>query len=240
MTNTIEQNCLAALHSVRLIGPHFKPAVLEYDGIGTLTIEGEVKNLAAKKLALECLASIPHITEIVDRLHVKPAVRMGDAEIRAHLRQAFYEETAFQGLGLRELRNNVYEVIREPSEPAQGAIDIEVRDGIVTLNGTTPGLVSKRLAGAMAWWVPGSRDVINGIAVEPPEEDAPIRIQEAIRIVLEKNPFIDAGQVRVGVRGRLVRLTGIVHTAEQRDMAERDAWSIFGVDKVVNEIEVRP
>ena len=100
-------------------------------------------------------------------------------------------------------------------------------------------LVLERLAGAMAWWVPGSRDVINGIAIEPPERDAPIRIQEALRTVLEKNPLIDAGQIRVGVRQRVVRLTGIVHLTEQREMAERDAWSIFGVDKVINEIVVK-
>jgi hypothetical protein len=45
--------------------------------------------------------------------------------------------------------------------------------------------VSKAL---LAWWVPGSRDVVNGIAVEPPEEDAPIRIEEAVRIALDKDP----------------------------------------------------
>ncbi len=27
-------------------------------------------------------------------------------------------------------------------------------------------------AGVLAWWVPGSRDVVNGIAVELPEEDS--------------------------------------------------------------------
>ena len=240
MTNTVEQRSLATLRSEPRLGPRFKPAALDYDGIGTLTIEGEVESLAAKKLALELVAALPEVTEIVDRLHVKPAANMGDAEIRAHLRQAFYEEPAFRGLGIREFRNKAFELVRESTESAMGSIDIEVADGVVTLNGAVPGLVSKRLAGAMAWWVPGSRDVINGIAVEPPEEDAPIRIQEAVKIVLEKNPFIEAGQVRVGVRNRVVRLTGVVHLQEQREMAENDAWSVFGVDKVINEIAVKP
>ena len=240
MTNTVEQRSLAALRSEPRLGPRFKPVVLEFDGIGTLIIEGEVDSLAAKKLALEHVAALPEVTEIVDRLRVKPAASMGDAEIRAHLRQAYYEEAAFQGLGIREVRNRVMEVVREPAQPGNGSIDIEVVDGVVTLNGAVSGLVSKRLAGTMACWVPGSRDVINGIAVEPPEEDAPIRVQEALRIVLEKNPFIDASQVRVGVRHRVVRLTGVVHLPEQREMAENDAWSIFGVDEVINEIAVKP
>jgi osmotically-inducible protein OsmY len=240
MTKTIQQRSLAALRSEPRIGPNFKPVVLEYDGTGTLTIEGEVESLAAKKLGLEHLAALAEVTEIIDRLRVKPATKMGDAEIRAHLRQIFYEELSFLSLGIREGRNNKFEVIREPAEPNIGSIDIEVADGMITLNGTVPSLVSKRLAGALAWWVPGSRDVINGIAVEPPEEDAPIRIEEAVKVILEKNPFVDAGQIRVGVRNRIVRLTGMVHIQEQREMAENDAWSVFGVDKVINEIVVKP
>lgn len=240
MTKTVLQRALAALHSEPRIGPRFKPRVLDHDGIGTLTIDGEVESLAAKKLALEHLAALPAVTEIVDRLRVRPAAAMGDGEIRARLMESFYEDPAFQGLGIREYRNRQYEVIRQPREPGRGSLDIEVSDGVVTLNGAVPGLASKRLAGALAWWVPGVRDVINGIAVEPPEEDAPIRIEEAVKVVLEKNPFIPAGQIRVGVRHRVVRLTGLVHTPEQRDMAENDAWSVFGIDRVVNEIEVRP
>ena len=124
---------------------------------------------------------------------------MDDAEIRAHLRQIFYEEPSFLSLGIREARNNKFEVIREPAKSDMGSIDIEVADGVITLNGTVPGLVSKRLAGAIAWWMPGRRDVINGIAVEHREEDAPIRIQEAVKVILGKNPFVDASQIRVHV-----------------------------------------
>lgn len=240
MTKTIQQRSLAALRSEPRIGPSFKPVVLEYNGTGMLTIEGEVESLAAKKLGLEHLAALAEVTEIIDRLRVKPATKMGDAEIRAHLRQVFYEELSFLSLGIREYRDNKFEVIREPAEPNIGSIDIEVADGVITLNGSVPSLVSKRLAGALAWWMPGGRDVINGIAVEPPEEDAPIRIEEAVKVILEKNPFVDAGQIRVGVRNRVVRLTGIVHIKEQREMAENDAWSIFGVDKVINQIVVKP
>jgi osmotically-inducible protein OsmY len=88
--------------------------------------------------------------------------------------------------------------------------------------------------------VPGVRDVINGIAVEPPEEDAPIFIEEAVRLVLEKDPLVDASQIRVGVRGRTVRLTGLVRSDDVRRAAEADAWYIFGVDDVINEIAVGP
>jgi hypothetical protein len=238
----------ATLHSEPRLGPEYRPERLDIDDDGTLTIEGEVPSVAAKKLALERIAALEEVVAIVDRLHVEPASPMGDAEIRAHLRRIFSQEPAFAGLVVRQMHHEefepiyqpVYEVVAGDPSQARGHIDVEVRDGVVTLNGSVHGLNSKRLAGVMAWWVPGVRDVVNGMAVEPPEEDAPIRIEEAVRTVLERNPFIDAGQVRVGVRRREVRLTGLLPSAGQRKMAERDAWCVFGVDKVINEIEVRP
>jgi osmotically-inducible protein OsmY len=95
------------------------------------------------------------------------------------------------------------------------------------------------LAGLLAWWVPGVRDVVNGIEVDPAEEDSADLIEEAVRIALQKDPLVNASQIKVGVRKTVVRLTGAVPAAAERDAAERDAWCIFGVDRVLNEIEVR-
>jgi osmotically-inducible protein OsmY len=61
-----------------------------------------------------------------------------------------------------------------------------------------------------------------------------------VRIALEKDPFVDASQIRVGVRARTVRLTGLVRSRTARDVAEWDAWYVFGVDDVINEIAVGP
>lgn len=237
----------AVLHSEPRLGAGFRPERLEIDEEGTLTLAGEVASVAAKKLALERVAAVEGVAAIADHLHVTPATPMGDAEIRAHLREFFSEEPAFQGLAVRQLHHEnfepgyqpVYEVVAGDPSTARGHIDIEVRDGVVTLSGQIPGLNSKRLAGVMAWWVPGVRDVVNGLAVEPPEQDGPIRIEEAVRIVLERDPYVDAGQIRVEVRGREIRLTGLLPTEELRNMAEQDAWCVLGVDNVINQIAVR-
>ena len=234
------ERALAAIRSEKRIGPQFKPTLLEIDADGTATIQAEVDNVAIKRLALERLAATQGVSAIVDRLRVKPAVAMSDDGILDHLRKAFYDEPSFRQLTLKEREDGKVTLVREAFEDARGEIEIEVKQGVVILNGRVPGLASKRLAGVLAWWVPGSRDVINGIAVEPPEEDAPIQIEEAVRIALDKDPFVDASQVRVGVRHRTVRLTGAVHSPEARDAAEWDAWYVFGVDDVINEIVVSP
>lgn len=87
-----------------------------------------------------------------------------------------------------------------------------------------------RLAGVLAWWVPGSRDVVNGLGVEPPEEDNDDEVSDAVRLVLEKDPFVDATRIDVSTRDYVVTLEGLVPAVGEREMAEFDAWYVFGVD----------
>lgn len=233
---------LAAMRSERRVGQHFALDMLELDADGTLTLAGEVPEVAVKKLALRLAAAHPGVHRVVDRLRVAPSEHMSDAGIRERLRHYFGEEPSFQGYAIREAEDSgpdpAFHPVAGDTEEAIWRIDYEVRDGVTILNGKVPGLVSKRLAGAMAWWVPGVRDVVNGLET-PDEEDAPIRIEEAVRIVLDRDPYIEDSQVRVGVRLGTVRLTGLLPSAAQRDMAERDAWCVIGVDDVENRIEVR-
>jgi osmotically-inducible protein OsmY len=230
----------AALRSEPRLGPSFHASELRIEPDGVLVLAGEVPSVAAKKLALERVAAISGISGIVDRLHVRPATHMTDKEIGVHLRDMLIDELGFKELEIREARTDGIRLVRGAPAAARGNIDIEVQEGVVTLNGCVPGLTSKRLAGVMAWWVPGVRDVVNGIAVEPPEDDGPDMIAEAARVVLEKDPFVNASQIRVDVLGTTVRLLGLVASQVEKDAAERDAWCIFAVDNVINEIEVRP
>lgn len=228
----------AAVRSEPRIGTAFGRADIGIASDGVITLTGELPSLAVKKLVLERAASVPGVAGIADRLTVTPASPMSDKEIRGHLRDMLIEEPAFTGFEIREVDAGRLVLSRGTPEEARGSFEIEVEDGIVRLDGRVPGLVAKRLIGAMAWWVPGTRDVVNGIAVEPPEEDQPGTIEEAVRVILEKDPFVNASQIRVGVRNTVVRLTGLVPSEDERLAAERDAWSTFAVDNVINEIKV--
>ena len=76
-----------------------------------------------------------------------------------------------------ELRNcairvgaqGVFEMLREGTVDAAGAIEAAVSDGIVTFEGQVASLSHKRLAGVLAWWTAGCRDVVNSLAVMPDE-----------------------------------------------------------------------
>ncbi|NIW23624.1 MAG: BON domain-containing protein [Gammaproteobacteria bacterium] len=198
-------------------------------------LAGEVSTIAAKKLALEAVAGLPGVAGIVDRLHVQPGQTMTDGEIADHLQRALMGDTAF---GFIEIHRASADRGGATAGSGQPFIEFGVEDGIVTLDGEVPSLTHKRLAGVFAWWVPGSRDVINGIAVEPPEEDRDPEVLDALRIVLEKDPFLDAMQIRASCENFRITLRGAVRGEEQKQLAESDAWALFAVDDVVNELEV--
>lgn len=205
---------------------------------GDLIVDGEVANVAAKKLGLELAASVPGTTGIVDRLRVVPAQQMGDGAIRDHVRDAFLQEPVLQACTIQAWTKDQLETYREEFEEPAGVITIEVEDGVVTLNGRVPSLSHKRLAGVLVWWVPGSRDVINGLDVSPHQEDNDEEITEALSLVLEKDPFLHAGQIQISTQNAVVTLEGLVANEPAKDMAEFDAWYIFGVDKVVNNLRL--
>ena len=228
----------AALAGVGRLDTHHHRLSIGLEG-DALVLAGEVPSVAAKKLALAAAAAAaPDSRHIVDRLRVEPAERQQDGQILDHVRDALVGEPALADAAIYVHEKGKRLPVRV-SEPARGTIDVVVHDGVVTLDGEVPGLARKRIAGVLAWWVPGSRDVVNGLGVEPPTDDSDDEIAEAVRLVLEKDPFVDAGQIRVGVRNAVVTLAGIVPTESERDMAENDAWCVFGVDRVVNHIAVR-
>jgi osmotically-inducible protein OsmY len=204
---------------------------------GVLTMEGELADVGAKKTALERAASVTGVHHIVDRLRVAPARTMGDAEIRDHVCDLLLEEPTLQPLVWAPPPPESGLALRP--DVVLGTIGISVHGGVVTLDGIVPSLSHKRLAGVLAWWVPGVRDVVNGLEVVPPEEDDDGEISDAVRLVLEKDPLVDASQLGVATHRAVVTLTGVFRCDLERQAAERDAWCVFGVDGVVNEIEVR-
>ncbi len=205
---------------------------------GALIIEGELDDVAAKRHCLEAAAAVSGVEGIVDRLHVAPAAHMSDADIRDHVANAILGEPAFAGCALRVLHGGDF--VQVQSDGSTGSIDVRVQDGVVTLDGEVPNLCLKRLAGVLAWWVPGTRDVVDGLGVEPPQEDSDDEIADAVSVALEKDPFVGAGRISVSVRRGVVVLDGAVRSADEKRVAEHDTWFVFGVNDVANRLSISP
>jgi osmotically-inducible protein OsmY len=209
-------------------------------GDGVLTLEGEVEHIAAKKLSLELAVAVRSVAGIVDRLHVAPATRMGDGAILDAVRDVLLQELTLRNCSIYVIRKGALQPVREVADKPRGAIRVSVNDGVVLLDDHVTGLTQKRLAGVLAWWVPGSRDVVNGMEVVPDQPDSDEEMAKAVRIALKKDPFVNDERIRATARQRVVTLEGDASSSPQKEMAEFDAWYVFGVDKVVNRLAVRP
>jgi osmotically-inducible protein OsmY len=228
----------AALEFDTGINLHRFPVDISVAG-DAVVLEGEVESLAAKKLALGHAGGVPGIRGVVDRLRVSPSERRGDAAIRISVCNFVLAESEFANAALRVHDKGRLEVLREASGEWTNTVEVAVEDGVITLEGKVISLSHKRLAGVLAWWTPGCRDVINALEIDPPESDSDEEIVEALTLILEVDPEVDAGQLRARCAKSVVTLDGYVVDDLERRRAEFDAWAVFGVDRVVNHIALQ-
>lgn len=96
---------------------HRYPVDIRCEADGNVVLEGQVENLAAKKIALELAASMPACTGIIDRLRVRPSIPMGDGAIRDRVRDALTEEPALDRYAIQVRHDASVKVARESPVP---------------------------------------------------------------------------------------------------------------------------
>jgi osmotically-inducible protein OsmY len=236
-TDVVRKQVRAALERETRINLHRHPIRIE-TADGTVTLEGEVADVAAKKLALGLAAAAQGVRGVVDRLRVSPGERRGDGAIRDALARLLLEQHELKSCSFNLRSNGSMQVLRRVEHDAAGEIGISVTDGVILLEGHVISQSRRRFAGALAWWTGGRRDVINDLKVRPDYEDRDDEVAEALHLVLDADPELDAGQIRGNCNGKVIWLDGAVPTELQRRRAELDAWSLAAVRGVVNRLQV--
>lgn len=235
-TDAVLKPVMAALENQPGVNLHAYPIHVSIAG-DVLAMEGEVATVAAKKLALEAAARASSLRGIVDRLHVAPAEHRGDGAILDTISAALLQQIDFRNCTLRVIDKGRTDTLREALGPDNcGDITVAVADGIITLDGHVISLSHKRIAGILAWWMPGCRDVVNGLEMEPAEDDNDDEVADALRLALELDPLVNPEQIQITSRDYVVTLYGVVHSEQEKARAELDAWCLFGVDRVINNL----
>jgi osmotically-inducible protein OsmY len=209
---------------------------------GTVTLEGEVADVAAKKLALELAASVNGVRTVVDRLRVLPGERRGDGAVRDSLARMLLASPELKrccfNMKTGDANAAKMVVLRRVEHDADGDIELSVTDGVILLEGHVISQSRLRFAGALAWWTPGRRDVINALEVVPAYEDRDDEVADVMRLVLEADPELDSDLIRSHCNDKVVTLDGSVPSEHQKRRAELDAWSLFAIRGVVNRLRV--
>lgn len=235
---TILRQVRAALEYEARINLQAQPLAITYAG-GFITLVGEVPSLAAKKQALEAAGMVGGVRGVIDKLRVGFGEALGDGAVREAVCAQLLQDVDFRNCAIRSRVKGHSEALREPLGERCGNIEVAVADGVVRLSGDVISLTHKRLAGVLAWWATGVRDVSNALEVSPPEDDNDDEVTDALRLVLETDPRVHAEQIGIRTKDFVVTLEGVVASEDERRFAEQDAWYLYNVGRVINHLEVR-
>jgi osmotically-inducible protein OsmY len=118
-----------------------------------------------------------------------------------------------------------------------GAVEVSVQDGHVTLGGQMEWWYQRDAAEKALQHLAGVKRVSNLITLNPAKvaSDTTATIYTAF----ERNYLLDARKIQVEATGNKVVLRGTVRNNDEREEAERVAWSAPGVYSVDNQIQVK-
>jgi len=233
----LEKAVRAALEAEPAVNVHRTPIEVKAEA-SLVTLSGQVENIAAKRKAVLVTAAIPGVREVLDRLGVEPAEEMGEDEVLQQVRDALLQESALDNHKLVTVNRKAETRVERDPVDAVGEIMLRVEGPgrRVVLGGSANSLSHRRLAGLLAWWVAGSTDVVNDLAVQPAEEDNDGEILDAVEMALEKDHAVDTSDITLGCKDAVVTLSGGIPSGRQKFLAESDAWYIDGVRGVINEL----
>jgi len=241
-SDTVLKDVMAAFERESHLKLHNHPIHMSFDG-GTLTVAGEVPDIASKKRLLQLTQLHSEGTRLVDQLRVTANPPVGDGELRTHICERLAQAVDFRNCVICARVKGELEVLRGTMDQAgndgSGVIEVTVEDGVVTLTGQVISLSHRRLASVTAWWVGGCRDVVNLLQLVPAEADGDDEISEALHLVLEIDQRVRAEQITINVESHRITLAGWVATEAEKRQAEQDAWCLDAIDGVVNHIQVR-
>lgn len=117
------------------------------------------------------------------------------------------------------------------------AVTVTVQDGWVALGGMVEWQYQRALAESAVRRLSGVAGVVNGIILKPAVTSGDIK--RRIENALKRNAEIEASKVRISVEGaNRVTLEGQVHDWREREVIENAAWSVAGVTRVDDRLQI--
>ena len=177
------------------------------DGVVSLT--GQVDHLLAKRRAARIAGTIRGVRSVVNRLQVQASESRKDEEIRADVIAALKVNPATEAF----------------------EVEVQVQDGIVTLDGQVDSYQERELAKTIAASVRGVAVIRDQLSIARSESRADSELETEIRSALRWCVHIDHNLVDVQVDDGQVKLAGAVGSAAEKSEAIGKAW-VQGVRSV--------
>lgn len=190
---------------------------VEASDTGNVILRGAVDSGSERSIAEKIVKSIAGVRSVINEVEIRAVEQRTDDEILADVR--------------RMLQWDAY--------VDSGDIQVEVKDGIVTLSGNVRSPAEKRRSVGLSW-VSGAKQVnVVPLRVAQARKDVGTRLEqsdeavaEAVRLALARDPRVSADDIEVKVRDRVVTLAGTVQDLRSKRIAARTPYGIIGVASV--------
>lgn len=204
---------------------------------GVATLKGKVENEVDRELAQRIAMDVEGINKVDNQLAIDASVA-ADPGTKANLAQRFDDATLTATVKSKLLWNSVTEALK---------IDVDSKDGVVTLKGRATSPEAKELAGSLASNTNGVTSVNNLISlsaedsiaskVQPPSSNPVEQLSDAwitskVKSSLIYSRNLDGLNIKVDTQDGLVTLNGIVANFAEKELAVEIARNIRGVKGV--------
>jgi len=142
-----------------------------------------------------------------------------------------------------QIKKAVIEMLYWDNRIDASDIQVDVTDGIVTLEGTVPSYAAKEAALFDVWKIPGIKHVRNNSSVKFPSSTKLLtdsQIEESIKKQLEWNDSTSNENIQVRVNKGEVALEGHVDAYWKISRAQQLASDVIGVVDIDNKLTVVP
>ena len=219
-----------------------KITVVSVNG-GAVVLSGTAATLSDHVQAVEDVHSVPGVRQVASE--IKSPDTLSDAEIWRDTKWKAKETGASTGSVVSDTWITTAAKVRliADSQTPATAINVDTRDGVVTLFGMVPTTAAKHAAEVEVAKVSGVKHVRNQLQVVPSEAQKAVQaddaaIKDRIAKSVDAADLADKGNINVEVKGGVVRLSGKVDRQTDRLRALTIARSTDGVRSVVDQIQV--
>ena len=209
---------------------------------GVVLLGGKAASVSDHLRALELARGVPGVRSV--RSEVESPDRLADEEIRhPHGRP----EAGTRGMGqtLQDMYITSATKMRLLADEKTPALDINVdtRNGVVTLFGAVPNREAKVEAESQARKVSGVRRVVNELEVVPKAYKEQVKardedLKDQVKKALQEREDLKDANIDVEVRNGVARLTGTIKNEEQRLAAAIAARSTPGVRAIHDDLRM--